>query len=263
MDPSDSSHPSATTPLEATTEPVYRPTVEAYDQWAAIYDTDGNFLQALDSVMMAQILPKLLDFLPPNPNIVDLGCGTGRTTLNLLRVPGSRLLGLDNSTKMLDIARDRCSRAWDSLSKNQRAATLSFDVWDMLDEKIDMPGAARNADAAVSTLVVEHIPLDVFFGVCSGMVREGGVVLLTNMHSEMGAETQAGFTDPMSGEKVRPTSFVHTVEAVVEEAEKKGFEVVWGPEERRVHEEDFGKLGKRAEKWVGKKVWFGMILKKG
>ncbi|KAL8755766.1 MAG: hypothetical protein Q9184_004703 [Pyrenodesmia sp. 2 TL-2023] len=240
---------------------IYKPTVEAYDQWAPIYDTDGNFLQFLDSIMMRGMLPQLTGLLPPKSLIVDLGCGTGRTTLALLRLPSIRLVGLDNSRGMLDIARARCNQTLASLPKDGRVATLDFESWDMLDQAKEVPEVAKNADALVSTLVVEHIPLDVFFGACSRILRKGGLLLLTNMHPEMGAESQAGFTDPVSGEKVRPVSYVHTIQKTLEEAKRWNFEVVWGPKERGVREEDLEKLGGRAKKWVGKKVWFGMILK--
>lgn len=250
------------TKLLESKQPIYKPTVEAYDQWASTYDTDGNFLQALDSIMMERMLPRLHDLLPPQPNIVDLGCGTGRTTLRLLKLPGARLLGLDNSNAMLSKAGQRCSEGWNALPEDQRAATLGFDNFDMLNQKGYVPHAAKTADAVVSTLVLEHIPLDVFFDVCSKMVRKGGFLLLTSMHSDMGAVTQAGFTDPTSGEKVRPVSYAHTVQKTAEEAKKSDFEVVWGPEERYVHQVDLEKLGDRAKKWVGKKVWYGMILEK-
>ncbi|KAL8916419.1 MAG: hypothetical protein Q9208_008520 [Pyrenodesmia sp. 3 TL-2023] len=242
-------------------QPLYKPTVEAYDQWAPTYDTDGNFLQSLDSIMTQEMLPHLTGLLPGESMIVDLGCGTGRTTLALLRLPSIRLVGLDNSRGMLDIATARCNQTLASLPEDGRVATLYFETWDLLDQAKDVPEIAKNADAVVSTLVVEHIPLDVFFGACSRMLKRGGVLLLTNMHPDMGAETQAGFTDPVSGEKVRPVSYVHTIEKIVEEAKRWNFDVVWGPRERGVREDDLEKLGGRAEKWVGKKVWFGMILR--
>ncbi|KAI4118988.1 MAG: hypothetical protein LQ345_001019 [Seirophora villosa] len=243
--------------------PIYKPTVEAYDQWAPVYDTDGNFLQALDSIMVRQmLLPLLTPLLPPRARIVDLGCGTGRTTLELLHLPDVRIVGLDNSRGMQAVAMARCNQTLETLAQEARAATLSFDTWDMLDEAHDVPEVAKNADAVVSTLVVEHIPLDVFFGACSRILKRAGLLLLTNMHPDMGAESQAGFTDPVSGEKVRPVSYAHTVEATVEEAKRWGFETVWGPEERDVREDDLEKLGGRAKKWVGKKVWFGMMMKK-
>ncbi|KAI4166113.1 MAG: hypothetical protein LQ346_009101, partial [Caloplaca aetnensis] len=204
MDTASASNSKGIVPAKTEKQPVYKPTLEAYDQWAPVYDTDGNFLQALDSVMMQHLLPQLTGLLPPKARVVDLGCGTGRTTTSLLHVPGIQLLGLDNSSGMLCIAMDRCSQLWASLSIDARAATLNFDHWDLLHEEMDIPPTARDADAIVTTLVLEHIPLRVFFAACSRLLGTGGVLLVTNMHPDMGRESQAGFTDPVSGEKVRP-----------------------------------------------------------
>ncbi|KAL8723588.1 MAG: hypothetical protein Q9225_000130 [Loekoesia sp. 1 TL-2023] len=245
---------------------TYKPTVEAYNQWAATYDTDGNFMQALDSMMIPQMLPVVTHRLPFSPKLVDLGCGTGRNTLALLSVPSAMVLGLDNSGEMLNIARNRCHQKWESLSKNNRAATLSFEVWDIQSlqyEKSEVPRPAQHIDAVFSTLVLEHISLDIFFKACSMMLKGGGLLLLTNMHPDMGDKgSQAGFTDQATGQKIRPVSYIHTVFEVVQKARECGFEMIWGPKERAVHEDDLEKLGKRAERYVGTKVWFGIVLRK-
>ncbi|KAL8954234.1 MAG: hypothetical protein Q9183_007251, partial [Haloplaca sp. 2 TL-2023] len=56
--------------------------METYNQWASTYDTDGNFLQALDSMMMQHLLQDFKATLPPlsKQRLIDLGCGTGRNT---------------------------------------------------------------------------------------------------------------------------------------------------------------------------------------
>lgn len=67
----------------------YLDTASAYDLWASVYDTDGNFLQALDSIEMKMLLPRAMSMLTDTQNdspttkikAVDLGCGTGRNTL--------------------------------------------------------------------------------------------------------------------------------------------------------------------------------------
>jgi hypothetical protein len=87
-------------------------------------------------------------------------------------------------------------------------------------------------------------------------------MLLTNMHSEMGSLSQAGFVDPQTGEKVRPTSYAHTVSDVVDEASKHGFEVVGVVQERRVDAENVEKLGRRAVKWMGANIWFAIVFRK-
>ena len=245
---------------------IYKPTVEAYNEWAPNYDTDGNFLQALDSAMIPKMLPIVTQRLPSSPKVVDLGCGTGRNTLLLLGIPGAMILGLDNSSAMLAIAKARCHQMQEAMPEGRRAGSLSFEIWDMhslQDEHSQVPRPAQHADAVFSTLVIEHIPLDIFFKACSMMLKPGGLLLVTNMHSDMGKRgSQAGFKDQMTGQTIRAVSYFHKTSEVVQKGQEQGFEVVWGPEERRVHADDLGKLGKRGEKYVGTNVWFGMILRK-
>ena len=244
---------------------VYKSTRDAYDEWAAVYDSDGNFLQALDSEMMAQMLPTFMDSFPENGRVVDLGCGTGRNTLELLRYPRVDVLGLDFSSGMLALARSRCETLWDELPKESRATMLEFETWDMLslaDSDGKIPVSAKDVDAIVSTLVIEHIPLPIFFKACSQMLKPGGKLLLTNMHHDMGAISQAGFVDPATGKTVRPTSYIHTVRDVVTEARSWGLNFIGEVQEVGVSEGDVERLGKRSRKWIGVRIWFGMVLKK-
>lgn len=160
---------------------------------------------------------------------------------------------------MLDIARQRCS----SISAGGSAPIPSFDfhVFDALSGAAP-PEEACCADGVLSTLVLEHLPLDVFFkSVRKVLARKEGYLLLTNMHEEMGRRGQAGFVDVDSGEKVRGVSFVYSIDQVVEEGRKWGFEVVGEVKERAVGNEDLEVLGERGGKWVGCKVWFGGVFR--
>ncbi|KAH8426231.1 uncharacterized protein LDX57_003978 [Aspergillus melleus] len=82
----------------------------------------------------------------------------------------------------------------------------------------------------------------------------------------MGAISQAGFVDTATGTKIRPTSYSHTVDEVVDAAHKAEFTVQQMEGERvreRTVDEDLAeKLGKRAKKWVGITVWFGVCFRK-
>ncbi|KAI4208895.1 MAG: hypothetical protein LQ351_008107 [Letrouitia transgressa] len=265
MDPTAT--PSST--LSTQSSFVYKPTTEAYDAWAAVYDTDGNFLQALDTLAVRDVLPRFIASLPSAPKIVDLGCGTGRTTVPLLSIRGAAILGLDSSPGMLKIARERCMEMWESI-EGPKAESVRLEEWDIFSPQAtgvsgSITGLRGSADAVVSTLVLEHIPLSDFFAACADIMVPGGMLLLTNMHADMGAVSQAGFRDPKTGEKIRPVSYAHTVEDLLEEASKWGFEVVGQVEEREVRgEDDVAVLGERARKWIGLKVWFGIIMvKKG
>jgi 2-polyprenyl-3-methyl-5-hydroxy-6-metoxy-1,4-benzoquinol methylase len=241
----------------------YTDTASAYDLWSDVYDTDGNFLQALDTIEMKILLPKFLQQIrSPKPwKIIDLGCGTGRNTLSLLNIPGARIFGLELSSKMLAVASSRVYPELAQIDRSQRAETVQLEQFDMIHQPYPPKGACE-ADAVISTLVLEHVPTAVFFKTIWQMLKAGGVFLVTNMHSEMGNISQAGFVDPKTGEKVRPKSYAHTIEEVVTEASNQGFELVGEVLERGVDEAGSKALGDRARKWIGVMVWYGMVFRK-
>lgn len=237
----------------------YLKTAQAYDLWANVYDTDGNFLQALDTIQMKTLLPRVLALLETSMGarpwkLMDLGCGTGRNTAALVEVAGSQVVGLDVSDGMLNVARQRLEDAVAS-------GRLRLEVLDLIEQPVP-PSLEEWADAIVSTLVIEHIPAEDFFRQLSRMLKPGGFLLLTNMHSEMGGISQAGFIDPDTGEKIRPASYAHTVQDVETEAAKYGLEVIDTMEEVMVEPSMVSRLGERSAKWVGVRVWFGGILRK-
>ncbi|OAT07728.1 methyltransferase small domain-containing protein [Blastomyces gilchristii SLH14081] len=250
----------------------YMDTIDAYDRWAEVYDTDGNFLQALDTLEMQSLLPRFHSLLETNkngnnddvgPKLIDLGCGTGRNTVPLTRTARATamIVGLEPSSKMLQTARDRVSKFLGTKSTESFAST-AVEATEEQGAGGVLSAAIGNADGVISTLVMEHVPLDQFFGAAAGMLKRGGVLLVTNMHSEMGSISQAGFVDPNTGVKIRPTSYTHTVEEMVEAAEKVGFEVLGDIKEVRIDEDLAGKLGKRARKWYGVLVWYGGNFRK-
>ncbi|OTA82310.1 hypothetical protein M434DRAFT_401071 [Hypoxylon sp. CO27-5] len=254
----------------------YLPTNEAYDRWAAVYDIDGNFLQALDTIELRTLFPQFLELISsPKPwRIVDLGCGTGRNTALLPTVPDVKeVVALDSSKGMLAMARSRLQKTGDeamtsNLELGRLAPKLHLEVFDMLASP-SPPPSAQQADGVISTLVVEHVPLETFFAHVSQMLRSGGILLLTNMHAHMGSISQAGFVDPETGEKIRPTSYAHTVTDVVAEAKRWGLEVEnagkgneAGVNERTVDGDMVEKLGPRSRKWVGVTCWFGGLFRK-
>ncbi|MCG2787300.1 MAG: methyltransferase domain-containing protein [Anaerolineae bacterium] len=81
-----------------------------YDRWAADYDKGKQASQAEDESMLARpILEKLADL--PEPLILDLATGTGRLGLTLSCQPnfGGKIIALDISRKMLQIAARKLS----------------------------------------------------------------------------------------------------------------------------------------------------------
>jgi len=255
----------------------YIDTAEAYDLWSSVYDTDGNFLQALDTIEMQTLLPRAISLLSSEPQpdkaqspmntglkAVDLGCGTGRNTLQLLPYQAiTTIVGLELSPKMLEIAQQRCTTALQGLQQptpSVKAPKLSFYQFDMM--RASPPELTNNADLIISTLVLEHIPLATFFAVVARILRPGGLLVMTNMHSEMGQISQAGFVDAKTGDKIRPTSYAHTVGDAIGAAKEAGLELVASVKETAVDEELAKELGARGRKWIGVRVWFGGIWKR-
>lgn len=270
-----------TSSQEAPRAPLYLPTIDAYDLWAPHYDTDGNFLQILDSHLLDDLLPRWLASLPPSPKVIDLGCGTGRNSVRLLSIDGAEVMGLDLSPKMLEIAHGRCSQALSTLAASPgtpKASAVDFALFDILNFESSYAGDSNQSsnkgtaktsdpiydkvrmkdsvDAILSTLVLEHVPLRVFFAYCAHVLRPGGSLLVTNMAEDMGRVSQAGFKDPETGVKIRPTSFTHGIEETLQEAYTYGFTTQGDVQERDVRLEDIETLGlgERGKKWIGVKV---------
>jgi SAM-dependent methyltransferase len=253
------------------------PNHELYNRWANVYDTDGNILQAIDETLLPALLSlahKSLLTTPSSPiTIIELGCGTGRNTVKLLDPALSvgnkvkEMYALDFSPGMLEVAKKRCSNLLLSSKPTTITSDLNFLEFDALNPS-SAPAVKElqgKADLVLSTLVLEHLPIDIFFSTLASFLKPsgGGYVVVTNMHAEMGRRGQAGFVDVETGIKVRGTSFNYEVEEVVEEGRKWGFELMGEMGERAVREEDLevGGLGERGRKWIGTKVWFGCVMR--
>jgi len=184
-------------PAESANNPKmirYMDTTAAYDLWSEVYDHDGNFLQALDNIELQSLLPKMLSNVQsPHPwKIVDLGCGTGRNTAKLIGITDATILGLDASPKMLELA---VSRLTDLSAKFDGAKEVELEIYDILGSS-PPPAIALEADALISTLVLEHIPIPEFFRAILQILKPDGVALVTNMHSDMGAIQSSGICGP-------------------------------------------------------------------
>lgn len=177
------------------------------------------------------------------------------------------IFALDLSLGMLSLAKKR----WDELvtTYSSPIPTIKFMEFNALDPNpaLSQP-LTEKADLIISTLVLEHLPLDVFFKTVRSFVKPtGGYAVLTNMHADMGRRSRAGFLDEETGTKLQGTSFVYEIEEVVEEGRRWGFVIEGEVRERAVSEIDVdeegkgGLLGRRGRKWVGCMVWFGCVMR--
>ncbi|MFW5945651.1 MAG: class I SAM-dependent DNA methyltransferase [Candidatus Natronoplasma sp.] len=79
-------------------------TMRAYDNIAERYceitEKEG------DRDFQKKMLDRTLRFIPPDPRIIDLGCGDGRDT-DYLRRKGADVVGIDLSKEMIKLARKK------------------------------------------------------------------------------------------------------------------------------------------------------------
>ena len=226
--------------------------------------------------MLPALLNQVFALLPSDLPIAitEVGCGTGRNTLKLLSSPSqsprsTSINALDLSPGMLTLAKQRCESYLAANTSNTVPTphVVEFHGFDALNPDLSPETKALEgkADLVLSTLVLEHLPLDVFFRAARSFLKpRGGYLLLTNMHAEMGRISQAGFVDEVTGEKIRGHSYAHEISETISEGEKWGFKVVGKVGERGVEKSDLGTaVGERGKKWVGISVWYGCVMRFG
>ena len=177
----------------------------AYDRWAPVYDHDANPLLALEEPAMRRAIGD-----PAGLSVLDLGCGTGRHSLWMAEA-GAAVTAVDFSAAMMAEAR-----------RKPGGPAVRFLRHD-LDQPL--PFLRETFDLAVSGLVLEHLrDLDLFFHETRRVLRPGRRAVISAMHPAMFLRgIQAQFTDPSSGELIRPGSLPHSVGAFVMAAAGAGF----------------------------------------
>jgi malonyl-CoA O-methyltransferase len=202
-----------------------------YDRWASVYDHDSNPLQGLEEPIVRGLIGDVGGL-----EVLDLGCGTGRHSV-WLAARGALITAVDFSEGMLAEAR-----------RKPGAEAIRFVRHDLHDP---LPFESASFDRVVSGLVLEHLEdLGGFFGQARRVLRPGGLAVISTMHPAMFLRgTQAQFTDPSSGERVRPGSLPHQLSDFVMAALRAGFAI----RELREDAPDAAFAGRfpRAEKYVG------------
>lgn len=183
-------------------------TEEGYDRWSEIYDTNNNPLTALDESVFFDHFPEDISDL----HIVDLGCGTGRVS-RMLACEGAIVTGIDGSRGMLNKARK-----------------VSGDSITYMYHNFEAPLPHKNGvfDHVISCLVLEHIKdLHLFFAESNRVCKPGGLVYFTAMHPGMMLKgNEANFTDPITGDEVRPKGYAHEISDFVNRIQGSGLELI-------------------------------------
>ena len=168
-----------------------------YDLWSAVYDHDQNPMVGLETPLVRKALGDVRGC-----SVLDLGCGTGPHALWLSEA-GARVTALDFSEGMLNVARAKSG-----------ADAVCFLVHDLHEP---LPLRSGSFDVVVSGLVLEHLGnLDAFFSEICRVLGAGGRAVVSAMHPAMFLrDAQAQFTDPESGDVVRPGSLPHQLGEMV------------------------------------------------
>ncbi|MGD9690263.1 MAG: class I SAM-dependent methyltransferase [Phycisphaerales bacterium] len=186
------------------------PTRDGYNQWSAVYDSDGNPLVALEERVAPPLLGDVRDL-----SVADIGCGTGRHALRLA-AEGAKVTALDFSSGMLAAARSKPG------AEHVR--------WVEHDLSRPLPFEAGTFDRVVCALVFDHVEnvggLMGELGRIARPARDGGFVLVTVMHPAMMLRgVQARFIDPATGERVMPRSAPNSVSDYVRGALGAGLRI--------------------------------------
>ena len=120
--------------------------------------------------MIANVVAVLDEALPAEPQVVDLGAGTGALSEAILAaIPRARVRLVDIDPTMLDAAKVRLARFGD----RAEVACTSFDR--------AFAGASRTCDAVVACLALHHVAArdakQALYATIHGALRAGGVLL--------------------------------------------------------------------------------------
>lgn len=138
--------------------------VEAYGSWAGAYDQPGNQLLDIEGPLVRSLLGGV-----PVGVALDAACGTGRHAEHLARL-GHRVIGVDSSPDMLDVARAKVPAA-------------SF-----LEGSLDaLPVPDSSVDVVVCALALAHVPdLKPVFAEFARVLRPGGSLVVSDPRGRLG-----------------------------------------------------------------------------
>jgi ubiquinone/menaquinone biosynthesis C-methylase UbiE len=214
-------------------------TQDGYDRWSAIYDGEDNPLVALETKHLYELLGEVADL-----KVLDVGCGTGRHSVELARA-GASVTAIDFSAGMLAKAKVK-----------EGAAGIVFRRQD-IQARLDFADGAF--DRVICCLVLDHIEkLNLLFSEMRRICRPAGEVIVSVMHPAMMLSgARARFTDPETGLVTYPESVPNQVSDYVMAAMKGGLQIT-AISEHLVDKELIGQ-SERAGRYLG---WPLLLLMK-
>jgi ubiquinone/menaquinone biosynthesis C-methylase UbiE len=179
---------------------------DAYNQWAARYDSDENKTRDLEAQALRSVLPT-----GGFENCLEVGCGTGKNTQWLIGKSQS-VTAVDFSVEMLRQAMTKVT------SGNVRFAEQDItQTW---------PFPGNEYDLITFSLILEHIRnLDHVFNQAAQCLRAGGWIYIGELHPlRQYKGSQARFV--VNGREQLVDAYVHHISEFVESARKYNIRLI-------------------------------------
>lgn len=175
---------------------VKDPTVSCYDCHSQDYDVYQhtvvpNYREMLD--MVANAGQRYLGQMGPGLRVIDLGCGTGNASIAILNRIQAQVFLIDGSSKMVEIARKKIESAFPGALAGYKVCDLSESDWDCSLQP-------EGYHAAVSTLVLEHLPFESYRALlskCRRLLVPGGWLMAVEGYIEDGSDMLEWFNQEM------------------------------------------------------------------
>ncbi|WP_030981435.1 class I SAM-dependent DNA methyltransferase [Streptomyces sp. NRRL S-1813] len=147
--------------------------------------------------------------LPAGSRILDLGCGTGLPTARQLADAGHRVVGIDLSPSMVELARENAPDA----------AFHRLDIADLRGGRLGGPGSFDGIAAYFSLLMLPRAEIPYALGMLHDLLRPEGLLALSMVEADVD-----DFTIPFLGNSIRVSGYLRDdLRRVVHDA---GFDVV-------------------------------------
>jgi len=178
-------------------------TQQAYDKWAAQYDSNINRTRDLEAIALRNVLNPV-----SSADILEIGCGTGKNS-EWLQTKAASLTGVDLSEQMLAKAKARLN----DINFIQADITLP---WSFTQKQFDLVSFS---------LVLEHInDLDFIFKQAAQKLKPGGQIYIGELHPfKQYSGSKARFEDE-EGITVL-TCYTHHISDFINHANTYGFSI--------------------------------------
>ena len=246
--------------------------------------TASAILTAVNEQQLAHLLPSLLaefsgaDATEENASsegplsLLDLDCGTGHNTLTLARLTRHwrapvQLEGWDRDGDNIEVATARC-RDLQWQNTNSSVTFSKANHWKRLEIGPPVLKYFRHMyEFVLSALVMHRMPLDIFLKGIEGLLSRDSVALITCVHSDFGVDERSFDGSGSDKSELRDElRFRHDVQEVLNAAKRCGLTLQGAVKEVKLSTEVVEKLEHsvrdEAKKWIGRKVWFSVVLRR-